>query len=57
MEADGKTLPGALLDLMEDFAIQGDEVSAKECLWEYLKIMEGEADNVRNPGTETAAAV
>lgn len=41
MEADGKTIPEALLDLMEDFAIQGDEVSAKECLQEYLKIMEG----------------
>lgn len=41
MEADGKAIQEALLDLMEDFAIQGDEASAKECLREYLKIREG----------------
>lgn len=57
MEADGKAIQEALLDLMEDFAIQGDEASAKECLREYLKIMEGETDDVRNSGTWTAAAV
>lgn len=40
MEPDEKEIPEALLDLMEDYAIIGDEASAKECLAAYLKIME-----------------
>lgn len=46
MGTDEKTIQEALLDLMEDFAIIGDEASAKECLAAYLEITEGEQDNV-----------
>lgn len=45
MEPDEKEIPEALLDLMEDYAIIGDEASAKECLKAYLKIMEGGHDD------------
>ncbi len=46
MEPDEKKVPEALLDLMEDYAIIGDEASAKECLAAYLMLMEGGRDNV-----------
>lgn len=46
MEPDEKKVLEALLDLMEDFAIIGDEASAKECLAAYLMLMEGGRDNV-----------
>ncbi len=46
MEPEETKLPEALLDLMEDYAIIGDEASAKECLAAYLKIMEGGRDTV-----------
>ena len=46
MEPDEKKVPEALLDLMEDYAIIGDEASAKECLAADLMLMEGGRDNV-----------
>lgn len=46
MDPDEKKVPEALLDLMEDFAIIGDEASAKECLAAYLRIREGDQDDV-----------
>lgn len=39
-----KSVPEILLDLMEEFGMRGDDVSAKECLEAYLK-MEEEEDN------------
>jgi hypothetical protein len=35
-----KTVTEILLDLMEEFGMLGDDVSAKECLEEYLKVKE-----------------
>ncbi len=46
MEPEETKLPEALLDLMEDYAIIGDEVSAKECLAAYIKTREGAQDDV-----------
>ena len=33
-----KTAPDILLDLMEEFAMQGDDASAKECLTEFMRL-------------------
>ena len=33
-----KTAPDILLDPMEEFAMQGDDASAKECLTEFMRL-------------------